>query len=84
MSVPMLYGTCQGGPYAGKQMAHHELEMPIAIDRHSKKAHPCMQPTTKDPNYTFGDYRWNPEAKAWIWFEDSKCHKKATKPESPC
>lgn len=65
MGVPMNYGTCEGGPFHKRQMAHHEPSMPLAIDKHTKKAHPCLRTTSTDPNYEFGEYRW--DGKRWLW-----------------
>lgn len=62
MGVPMLYGTCEGGPFHAKQMAHANPSYRVAIDKYSKKVAPVVQ---AGEEYLFGEYRW--DGRAWIW-----------------
>lgn len=64
----MHYGTCEGGPWHKKQMAHHLDGYLVAIDKHISKAAPGIQRTTAtETGYRFGEYRW--DGKLWIWTE---------------
>ena len=64
MGVPMHYGTCEGGPFNNKQMAHAEPVYCVAIDEALRKAHPGMQ-SSRDPAIKFGEYQF--DGKAWQW-----------------
>lgn len=62
MGIPMNYGTCEGGPFHGKQMAHHEPSMKVAIEKRSKKVAPAV---VAGDDYNFGDYTW--DGSVWVW-----------------
>lgn len=64
MGVPIYYGTCEGGPFNRRQMAHATTTYTVAIDRLSKKAAPAV---IAGNDYDFGEYQW--DGKAWIWQE---------------
>lgn len=65
MGVPVLhYGTCEGGPWNGKQMAHATDIFRVAVDKHTKKAVPAVQTGLEYEagRYRFEDGRWRWEA----------------------
>lgn len=64
MGVPIHYGTCQDGPFHGKQMAHAVETYRVAIDKHTKKAAPALL-VAPEGEYRFGEYRW--DGAGWIW-----------------
>jgi hypothetical protein len=64
MGVTIYYGTCQDGPWNGKQMAHAVDIYRVAIDRHTEKAAPGLM-TAPENEYKFGQYRW--EGAMWVW-----------------
>lgn len=69
MGVPIMYGECDGGPYRGKNLAHHEWWMLLAIDRTSPTK-PTAIPgmiASNDPNITFGAYWFDEVSRRWKW-----------------
>lgn len=62
MGVPIHYGTCEGGPFHGKQMAHATETHRVAIDIHSQKVAVGI---VAGAEYNFGDYTW--DGGAWVW-----------------
>lgn len=68
MGVPIHYGSCQGGPFAGRDMAHATESYRVAIDRHSKKVVVAVQ---AGEYYDFGVYRWDGKDQ-WIWNPEAK------------
>lgn len=67
MGIPMLYGTCRGGPWNNKQMAHAESPHQVWIDPQTKKAWSGQIAPTADRSGKRGLYVWHPEDKAWDW-----------------
>jgi hypothetical protein len=63
MGVPIMYGTCEGGPWDKKQLAHHEPSYPVAREEHSRKVVVGIRPGTK--GYEFGEYTWKDGT--WHW-----------------
>lgn len=61
--VPMNYGTCDGGPWNGKHLAHHEPVFVVPIERATRRVVVAVQPGTK--GYLFGQYAY--QGMAWHW-----------------
>ena len=66
--VPMNYGPCEGGPWKGKHLAHHEPVYVVPINR-DKKIIVAVQPGTK--GYIFGKYRFADGV--WSWVKPESC-----------
>jgi hypothetical protein len=66
MGVPIYCGTCEGGPWKGRQMAHAVKTYRVAIDRHTKKAAPGIV-AGPESEYKFGEYRWDGAMWVWAW-----------------
>jgi hypothetical protein len=62
----MNYGRCQGGPYDGRQIAHPESVMRVAIDKVTKRVDPAV---IAGSGFEFGAYRW--DGKLWQWSKPS-------------
>jgi len=66
----IYYGTCDGGPFRGKQMAHATLTLAVYFDPDTKKAVVGMQaPSRHMPHVKRGLYRFNEEFSRWCWEE---------------
>lgn len=68
MGVPMNYGVCEGGPWKGKNLAHHGSVYVVPINR-DQKIVVAVVPGTK--GYLFGEYRFA-DGK-WSWVKPESC-----------
>ena len=65
--MTLCYGTCDGGPYHGKRLAHGEPSMQLAYERHRPAmALPCLQ-ASADPEVAFGGYLFDQALAVWFW-----------------
>ena len=62
--IPMNYGTCEGGPWNKKQMAHPETLYRVAVDTDTRRAMPAFQ-ASPHANVKFGCYRFY--GGKWVW-----------------
>ena len=63
----MCHGTCHGGPYDGKPLAHGELTMRLAYERdRPSRSLPTMQ-SSADPAIAFGRYTFDETKEIWHW-----------------
>jgi hypothetical protein len=65
----MSSGTCDGGPYHGKNLHHHGSTFRVAIDRFSSKAIPGMIAGV-ETDIRFGEYRFADGI--WTWHESAE------------
>jgi hypothetical protein len=68
----LFYGTCTGGPFHAKQIAHGEKRLTIFLEPAGRRwaTIPGMvKPSIHDPDLRHGFYDFDEKTSHWCWSE---------------
>jgi hypothetical protein len=75
VGVKMFYGTCEAGPWKGKQMAHAEPKLTVFLEPAGRRWATIpgkVALTAADIDVRTGTYTWDDTKGAWSWAETAQ------------